>query len=671
MPNNIPDNMKLTDITETVRKIDRFRGVADTLIQQKARIIMEIDSAQHYLDRKDEVLNALEALQERTQAKTKEIYEVLLTQLIHEVKGYDEENHRLVLKTRMKKNRPWLDIEMESASGHPRDVYLDKGGSILNIVAMGLRFITLSRTSNRRFLVFDESDKDLNPKYIPGIAKMLIQLAQQVGMQVLYISHHDPANFEGYAKIVNVSRVKGAISTEVISDIEDGKIEGLDGDDIGDYMEGIGVKYIRLLNVKQHENTIIELSPFVTVITGDNDIGKSTVVQAIDAVNKNKGREGLIRDNHSSCRIELGLEDDTTLSWSYKRRGSKRTLYRMTDQDNIELQQSDSGTQVPNWLSDYLGMALYKDFDLHVSNQHNANFILDSSISGHRRAEILSLGKETNQVMAMIKLHGQQSEKNVKLVNQLKRELTEVKNRLEVYRQLNNLEEMIQNSLSRINEVNTNQLFVERLKKRIHNQERLDAVSSVMMPLNKINQIAVLDIKPIGMTQGLIKDLDRLRHRNDLLQQVGQINIPKIPEYKSFKNIAVLGGQLAKLQEKRTSLTGIDNIKILSAPETKDLTGLSNSITLLAKLGEQKESMSTLPSRLPNIPVLMDNQQIIKAGEQINLANKGISESQEGIEKNQLEIKNSEQERQELIHQLGEDCPVCGGKIHEEAEVCN
>ena len=73
-------SIKLTDISETIRKIDRFRGMADSLIEQKTRIIMDLDKAHQYIDRKDEVTKALEMLQERAQAKTKTIYEDLLTQ---------------------------------------------------------------------------------------------------------------------------------------------------------------------------------------------------------------------------------------------------------------------------------------------------------------------------------------------------------------------------------------------------------------------------------------------------------------------------------------------------------------------------------------------------------------------------------------------------------------
>lgn len=55
------------------------------------------------------------------------------------------------------------------------------------------------------------------------------------------------------------------------------------------------IRYIRLVNTKQHENTFIELSPGVNVITANIDVGKSTLAQAIEAVAQNEGREGLIK----------------------------------------------------------------------------------------------------------------------------------------------------------------------------------------------------------------------------------------------------------------------------------------------------------------------------------------------------------------------------------------
>lgn len=658
-------NLQLTDISESMRKIDRFRGAADTLIQQKARIITEISEAKHYLDQKDNVLLALEALQDKTQEKTKEIYEVLLTKLIHEVKGYDVENHRLCLNTRMKSNKPWLDVEIESASGHTRDVYLDKGGSIKNIVAMGLRFVTLSRTSNRRFLVFDEADKDLNPKYIPGIAKILQQLSIQVKMQVLYISHHDPAHFDGYAKIVNLTRVKGSITTETVSEADNGKVESVD-DEISDYMDGVGIDYIRLVNVKQHKNTIIELSPYVTVITGDNDIGKSTIVQAIDAVNNNKGRAGLIRDDQSDCRIEMGLEDETTLSWSYKRRGSKKTIYKISDSDNVALQYSDSGNNAPEWLSDYLSMSPYKDFDLHISNQDNANFILDSKVSGHRRAEILSLGKETNQVMAMIKNHSLESDRKTKLVNQLKKELTQVKNRLEVYRQVGNLEEMVNMSIASAKEIRESEISINSLKEKISSQGKMDKISNSMSELTKINQVIPVKITVGGNAISLIKDMERAKDISVSMNKVFDLKMPLAPIIESLSYITENGRSLAKHRDCNSALSKISDVSLLKEIEINDIQLMQNIINQSSRANDKKAVMKTLPLNSPEQPVIRDFSSIITIGEGMKKFRGNVESSNTDIEKTNISISTLNNERNILIDELGSDCPVCGGTIHKE-----
>ena len=400
-------------------------GVRDHFIQEKARLFLEITECNEFLDSKDEIQRILHELQRRTQSRTKDIYENLLAKLVKDVMPNNDESDNVVLKTGVRNSKTTLNVEVVNNKGFSRDVYEDKGGSIENIIAMGLRFIALSRTSNRRFLILDEADAWLKDIYIPAFAEVLCQLSRMVGIQVVYISHHNVENFAGKAKIINLSRDNDKVVAEDVSSAQDAVFEGIDDESLPELMDGIGLKYLRLVNFKQHENTLLELSPNVTIITGDCDIGKSTILQAIEAVNQNAGRDGLIRDNQPYCRVEMGLEDDLTVSWTYRKKAQKKTSYVLTDDENNTIKQSNSGKDVPDWLHDYLAMSLYKDFDLHIGDQHSASFILDKKISSHRRAEILSLGKEASKVQRMITLHGEKVSSTRKELNKKKKKRVE------------------------------------------------------------------------------------------------------------------------------------------------------------------------------------------------------------------------------------------------------
>lgn len=602
------------------KKYYAWKSEQKVLVSKKAESILELSEVQSYLDSKDQVSEILNKLQIKTQMQTKGVYENLLTQLIHEIKGYDEENHKLILNSRIKSNKPWLDIEIENISGKKRDVYLDKGASIENIVSIGLKFITLSRIPNRKFLVFDEADKNLNPKQIPNLAKILLSLSQKVGVQVLYISHHNHQHFEGSAKIIELTRRKSKSGTTIVTDtISDLPSCATYDDD--EEMDGVGIRYIRLQNFKQHENTIIEPSRLVTVITGDIDIGKSSIIHAFDAVNKNLGREGLIRDEQSFCRVEIGIEEGKTLNWSYKLTGSRKTEYVLTNENGIILEKHDLGTNEPEWLHNYLGMKQYKDFDINISGKNSTSFILDSKISGHKRAEILALGKESDQVMKMIKVHSTQTEQKIKSKNSLVREITKYKNKLEPFRLLFSIEELMEKIDSiKANESNRKWSPMD-LRSDIVQLSKLD---QSIRCLESSLSIARVGERESVNTANLWKDTNEIICTTEKISAIESITLSPVKMIRQERSCDIL------INAKKLKMTH----EIISALEKR-----INNISI-----ETKKSTNIEISELgKKMSILM--QKI----NEINCELTDLSKEEDAIKINRLSIKKT----------LEEYCPLC------------
>ncbi|WP_137297094.1 AAA family ATPase [Psychromonas sp. SP041] len=644
-----------------IATINKMFGQQEMLIRRKSEIINEIGEANAYLEHQEEVGIILHELQARAQAKTKFIYEELLTTLIHEVKGYDTENHKVTLKTQIKNNRPWLDVEVENADGQPRDVYLDKGGSIKSIVSLGLRFITLSRTSNRRVIFFDEPDKEINAKYADGIAKILHQLTKKIGMQVVYISHHDSSYFEGYARIIELSRVDGTIVTEVISDIDEQKYEGID-EDISDDLDGIGIRYVRLKNLKQHQNTLLELSPYVTVLTGDNDIGKSSIMHAVDAINKNKGRDGLIRDNESSCMVEIGLEDNANLTWTYKRSGSKRTKYLLKDSENKEIQSSDSGTAAPEWLPLYLGMGLYKDFDLNMSDQNNTSFILDARVSGHKRSEILSLGKETNQASAMIKEYNLRIDTFKKSKHHLKKELNSVKNKLECYRHLYSAEEKIASINSSKNKAIEASNCIGDISKSI---DKLFYLTSKSMILQKVMPSEKLFVEQIidENENKVISRIDYLTRKKTILEDLAKLNHLDEAKLEDLSGIKVMGIKISKLRKLSEIFMPLNNAIITEQVSSSSLDSDKGSIEKLVVLCNKANALQNVPTQMIGFCQDKVEDGIIPLALRIKGFNSKLSDlynEENGLVHEISVIKN---EKSEIVGSIDGDCPICGNHL--------
>lgn len=648
--------------------LNKMLGVQELLIEDKKRLFLEISNHNEFLDNKDEVQDVLHELQKRTQSRTKEIYENLLTSLLKDVMPDNEECDRVILNTGVKNNKTTLSVEVAAKNGAPRDVYHDKGGSVENIMAMGLRYIALSRTSNRRFIILDEADAWLKNIYIPAFAEVLCQLSRRIGIQVVYISHHSVENFVGKAKIINLTREKGIVITEEMNCEDAAQFEGVDDDSIPDLMDGVGIRHIRLVNFKQHENTLLKLSPNVTIITGDNDIGKSTVLQAIDAVSSNSGRDGLIRDGQPYCRVEIGLEDDLELTWSYKAKGAKRTFYNLTDDENISIKSSDSGTDIPSWLHDYLAMPLHHDFDLHIGDQHNASFILDKKISVHKKAEILSLGKEASKVQKMITLHGERVRLNKQDLKRKSEQLNDIKNKLlvlrklseqpDIFKEIDSIVEYINSSKSRLSGIVNKAKYIEKLTERTVTLEKVNAD----------NALEIFDSKSESNLNKMSR-LIRLSDQVSAFDVIANLELMTIPVLIDTYKMGSTVSRIDLLEQSIQGTAKVDSLMTLDIFKTTDVDKILN-VAKSANLISQKVSSLFHILEIDDVRLPTDNRNMIdrltQVGSNIGGVTSKIKNLLGSIKNTEVEKNAIQSEYDNFVVSIGGICPTCNSQICHE-----
>ncbi len=86
--------------------------------------------------------------------------------------------------------------------GNPEDILTGQGGSVCNIISVGLRLIALSQLDekeHRRFLILDEQDCWIRPDLVPRLMSIVHTIAHRLDFQILVISHHDVSLFRDYA----------------------------------------------------------------------------------------------------------------------------------------------------------------------------------------------------------------------------------------------------------------------------------------------------------------------------------------------------------------------------------------------------------------------------------------------------------------------------------------
>jgi hypothetical protein len=115
------------------------------------------------------------------------------------------------------RDQPCVNFIIER-EGKREEILRGQGGSVANILSVGLRMFalaTLDPQKHRPFLVLDEQDCWLRPDLVPKLVKMIRDASSALGFQVLMISHHELGVFEKYAERIYRLIPRGEKGVEV------------------------------------------------------------------------------------------------------------------------------------------------------------------------------------------------------------------------------------------------------------------------------------------------------------------------------------------------------------------------------------------------------------------------------------------------------------------------
>lgn len=179
-------------------RLVKLRALAEHYTSEKDKLNQKLKAVQKYLSTAGDVTIALDQLSEKLFEETTELLEANLTTALCEVLGQELQ---LKVTKSTKRGAIHLDFTIERLS-HSEDILKGQGGSVANVLAVGLRLLILStfdEGTHRRFLVLDEQDCWVSPDLIPQLTKIIYKASHELGFQVLVITHHNPELFSGYA----------------------------------------------------------------------------------------------------------------------------------------------------------------------------------------------------------------------------------------------------------------------------------------------------------------------------------------------------------------------------------------------------------------------------------------------------------------------------------------
>jgi ABC-type glutathione transport system ATPase component len=173
-------------------------GQRNAITRTKAEKAAQLAGICAYLARADAVESALDQLSQKLFGELVTIIEQKLSQALQEVL---EQPIALKVERDFKRGVVTMGLHIERG-GEREDILRGQGGSVANVLSVGLRLLalmTLEQKEHRRFLVLDEQDCWLKPDLVPKLVGIVHAAAKELGFQVVMISHHDISAFERYA----------------------------------------------------------------------------------------------------------------------------------------------------------------------------------------------------------------------------------------------------------------------------------------------------------------------------------------------------------------------------------------------------------------------------------------------------------------------------------------
>lgn len=555
---------------EIMKELSSFTANKRIITEQYVKKRQEVEVAKKRIDLEPELKKLLEEFQKKEQEKLVGVNQNLLTAILRDVIKNDSDERKVVLDIFTERGLPALGIYIEkNEQGVLEDAYNGTGGAVANILSLGLRAIALIQSKKRKFLVLDEGDCWIKPEIIPEFIAVVNELSKKLGIQILVISHHDEHLLNGIENRLVLEKDNGKIKTRWSS---------LNTPEW--YDEDEGIRSIYLENFQSHSSTFIPLSKTVTLLSGVNDLGKSTIVNALRAVFYGQADDTNIKHFEEQAKVVVDFGKNT-LFWERKLKGKPKELYCLIDEKHgfeNPLHKTESAREVPEWLEEETGIGLIDGFDIQLGHQKRPVFLLDEPAS--KKAKALSIGDETNYVQKMINLSKEDLTSSRSVVKRSEEDMENWYRELRIYEKYQFDEKEIFELLNKAIKLNQKQ---EKIKAKYEKYQDLIALKEKLIAL-----------------ENELKGVDNKNNLNDL-KDINDLNEENIKASKTIFDLSKVEFPSSEIKHLYTVLSVLNMNSLLEKIDVKSfnyLNSLNNNDLKLKQTSFETSFLRTIKQLL-------------------------------------------------------------------------
>jgi hypothetical protein len=688
-----------------------LQGRAEELQATKTRLSREISLAKARIELAPEVTEAFNYLQEQAHQLAVGEFEELLSAFVADV---IPDAGRIHLELGQERGAPSLDILLDN-SGDTESILYGNGGGLTNVVVTGLGYSALSRTRNRQLMLLDEPDCWLKSDNVPNFVKVIAEVANPrhdedgtyvPGVQTLMISHNESTrladgghiqdvkleyDLSSFAarhgvKVVEVGEKsecayvvwvprngRGADTIEIRyrgpNEGDDERnaltkgypyVESIEGARAWDSADEIGVRWIEATNLRSHVRTRLNLSSGLNVLTGNVNAGKSNLYfTSLRAMAYGETDDTMIRHGADSAIVRIGLESGVVLEVVRSRKGSPKVMYRRfnSQADFLAGRHAHEGRQenrggVPSFISDVLKIERVDGLDIQLRSQKEPVFLLNEAPA--RRAQLLSVGRESGLLQAIIERHRLKNRRDKDQVKRDEIELAQVNRTLTALVPLGSMSALVDIMDALLVEAQAADAQVQENRSLVARMEPMEG--RVMLLQTFGDKLAAAPSAPaVASTQPLADVVARV-DRTTLLAQLPDMPArPATPVLADIASLQRLEVAIARGQQASMLLSALKPAPV--APELANTARVQHLISALSA-GQQASALSTLMKTAPVVPQVLDTSDLRRGGVALSKRQEEVGVLEKDAVTAVAEASAADEAQHKLRHDLGV-CPTC------------
>lgn len=428
------------------------------------------------------------------------------------------------------------------------------------------------------------------------------------------------------------------------------------------------IKRIELVNFMSHPHTVIEPADGLTVLTGENNTGKSAVIAALQILSRNISGDFMVRHGERECRILAETDEGHVLEWKRK---NQTVSYTLNGRAVHRLRGS-----VPDDLQDLLRMPQVEAeggiFDVHFGEQKKPIFLLDESPA--RRATFFASASDTIKLIEMQNRHRQKVRDAKIQEKRLVKDRSRLNRRLEALAPLEALDKRLQALEQNYAAIQSVDSRIERLnrilKEMLQTKNRVDEWTDTGFATQTL--AAPPALTPTDTLERMIRRLTNFttltqKAREDSNRLAGLATPPDLFGTRRLFDIINRINQ-ADVSKRRCHKRAATLSQISAPPEIHPTQALKALISRLETAKQhvfEKKNRAKLLETLSAPPTPADTQKLERMIHRMREGRKNMDRLLE--EKNRIdqEAARTETELRQCIDQTG-ICPTCGQEMDAE-----